>query len=1006
MENASNEYVLSFDEWFAEHVSFWLQRPDTPAKTLFDRFFSGFAQFVQAIFKTTSANPSPASVDQFMRQLFTRTPDTQSEAAAAAESAATDLNAGVSMSDALRARIDEAMRAVEFLPMADAGQALKLATVRATVMRDPQQRTALAAVLATRMNGSFEDRAIALTAISNHILNVKERRALSRAVFNPRRRMRLSRLVNDPRVDTDDTIAFAHAYDQWLQGNFKLSPEADSIFGRIFAWARKVLGIVQSSEQAQAIFTFIRDQRNDWTTLEQKLSNQRLMATPASQMRTTEIQRGFAKLRGVTEAAWDVIGRRYATRGYMGAGYMRNPAVRAIVEEFINPVFARDRGATYHETRLLHSGEFIAQFQSKVMDRLATPNDHEAVLNAWYDNTDLDDPRLQAALTDLRRLYSDMHAYARNGKLELGHVRNYAPWIWDVNALQENKDAFIDALVEYAPEDFWSKRLERDPLSGGSTLVPDFDEPSGPIPLAQKRARAEAIYHAMIAENGETEVAFSIAAAQGVATPHFNAGKRRYLAFLPTDVVKPFLVKDINTISMSYIRQIVSNTEFTKKFGARGARLRAMMDRARAAGADETEIRTLERYVMGSLGILGQDRPAWHKNASQAVITYENYRVLGLSGLASISDFAGIYWRTGSVRSTLKALVDAAKLYRDQGGDLERVSRAVGAAIDDSANDAVNWGYDLKDMPGTVKSLNDALFTVNGTRAITLFTRRAMFAAGHRLLADKAESTDPKDVAERRNLGLKEGDVQLLHDGHIDVLTNDARAHYRTLASKGNVDSKREALTALNIPVPANDAGLQTVRRRAVERLGRDDRVRTALMRIIDQGTLRPSASSRPIEANDTHFLKAVGYHLQSFMWAFFDTFTTRAIHAMRESDAPLSMDQWGKVMRLSMFAILYIVAEMLRDTIQHGDEDDPWKRDWDVGDWTQFGLLNSGVAGPLELADRAWDKEERGMLGLLGLLGPFPQHVTKLYEQGIADNMVEQFPLQNIWKHWVADLE
>jgi hypothetical protein len=31
---------------------------------------------------------------------------------------------------------------------------------------------------------------------------------------------------------------------------------------------------------------------------------------------------------------------------------------------------------------------------------------------------------------------------------------------------------------------------------------------------------------------------------------------------------------------------------------------------------------------------------------------------------------------------------------------------------------------------------------------------------------------------------------------------------------------------------------------------------------------------------------------------------------------------------------------------------------------------------------------------------------VTKLYEQGIADNMVEQFPLQNIWKHWVADLE
>ena len=403
-----------------------------------------------------------------------------------------------------------------------------------------------------------------------------------------------------------------------------------------------------------------------------------------------------------------------------------------------------------------------------------------------------------------------------------------------------------------------------------------------------------------------------------------------------------------------------------------------MLERAKQQGASEGDIALARDAVKAAIGTYGMGTsptleaisPALAKRFGgpktkatvQGLQAYQNLRLLPLSLLSSLVDPMGIAVRSGGdFKSTWQGFKVGMKSIFDHTTREEqrRMLEALGAADDMFAEVALQPGQSA----GFAQKVNDTLFRWNGLSAWTRATRYMALNAGHAWLLTHASNPGEASVRYRRELGLRDGDVQTASDGKSVKLLSEAELAEAT---------------------PAEQA--------------RDARVKKALMQFVDEAILRPNAMQSPMWVSDPYMGLVSQY--KGFTYAMYDQIYKR-----------IALEVGAGNMRVIAAALMYIPmaagAELLREFIQTLGDGDPKRKDWGVTEYAMLGAGRTGLFNPKVAV--GWDTVSDVKMGSLpgtSQIGPTitqGKNVIRALEgrRDLGKEFESALPASAAWKKW-----
>ena len=178
-------------------------------------------------------------------------------------------------------------------------------------------------------------------------------------------------------------------------------------------------------------------------------------------------------------------------------------------------------------------------------------------------------------------------------------------------------------------------------------------------------------------------------------------------------------------------------------------------------------------------------------------------------------------------------------------------------------------------------------------------------------------------------------------------------------------------------------------------KLEKDERVRQALNRWVDEAILRPDAAQRPIWASDPHWMLV--FHLKAFTYSFHERILRRVGHEIMNGN-------YQPVIMLMGYLPLMYAAEALRNGLQ-GDDD--WEPDG-FFETTHHLAQRSGLYGIGQFYFDVKDGWRYGDTPFSVLGGPSVEHALSIGEAALtaseADDeraLVRSMPFHNLWKEW-----
>jgi hypothetical protein len=165
----------------------------------------------------------------------------------------------------------------------------------------------------------------------------------------------------------------------------------------------------------------------------------------------------------------------------------------------------------------------------------------------------------------------------------------------------------------------------------------------------------------------------------------------------------------------------------------------------------------------------------------------------------------------------------------------------------------------------------------------------------------------------------------------------------------------------------------------------RDDRLRVAINRFVDQAQVRPDPANRPLYASNPYF--AVMAQWKGFITAF-DNQILRPTWARMEQEGNATPLMW---MLLTFIPVMFF-ADMVRDAIKTAfDEDDEnnrptWKDGWTLADHIAYSVQRAGLYGRFELVDDIITPLMNGKIpeAAAELLGPTASDLRKVNKYGL----------------------
>lgn len=598
--------------------------------------------------------------------------------------------------------------------------------------------------------------------------------------------------------------------------------------------------------------------------------------------------------------------------------------------------------------------------------------------------TTVADATVQDRLDKMRGLLSEMHGYMKGKGVEVGDVKNFYPIRMDAERVQNNPQGFRDILMDPSLENGMRQYLQRlNTKAGKQGRAAPFDIASLSHADMANLFTEMASYEPEVGLGGTT-----FGNPGSFAAPGGDVVRPRVSEFIyqsgRQDLISKFAKFQggtLDDVMIPYIRSAVRRSEFTDRFLRPTAGGKTFLDnaydKATKLGASADDLKLVQNYIDASLGAykpplsqlmgkvlggvdsltgtkLADDTSGQYRKLSNAVVAYQNLRVLGLGVFGNLIDPLGVWTRSSDLKTTLGGYKDAIKAMATKHPEyLNDVADSLGIVERHAMTEALAAAYGGAN--DNVKSasyrINQAVFKWNGMEAITNFSRLSSLAAANKFLLKHAEAPNKHSARYLRELGLTPADV-----------TRD----------------------------PANPGWVQ-----------RTPNVDRALYRFVDESVLRPSPTQRPAWHSDPHFAIAAQY--KGYLYSFYNTIAKRMLHEASNGNI-------GGLAPAIGYIGVSVAAEMAREFIQYGPQGNPNRQDWDTADYMELALNRSGLGGPrLDAYGGAAADIGRGNLSFASQTGPTTGQLSDLFKtvEGQRDPgsfLLESLPGQSVYKGWVNE--
>ncbi len=988
-------YLINFEEWFADQVGRWFSPTPTQVEqaTAVDRFFKSIADKIKQLWDklltVTDFKPA-ASVEAFLNDMAHSEPEIEIRVGVE----------GVIQVAAARNFDTDNMGIASIFQLMDPFDTPTNWAVRQT-MKDN--------------------------------LKPDERKTVFRYFNRRSTKNRLKKLLTDPQqqalIENSPLHAAVFGYQMWIAGTFQLqtasaevaqqAQEAGSqalagggtagefvggsiaraiaqIFTGLFDAISSRLGFIYESEEAEQILDAIRD----GTIAARKAGNGKFSVTKA--VRGDVLQRvaqagndAFLHIKPFFDKGIGVADSRMLDSGI--------PALITIAQKFHARTGSENQPETFFEARRTQIGKFMNSY-TRITEALQQDQELKTeVLGLMRNPKKKGSAQAIAHASAIRKLLRRIRNYIGDSGVEIGdRGKDYFPWVFDPRKIQDNSD-FIRGLLA---DDRFAANM-KGILNNINTRIVEFNNRAAGNnqPLVTK---AELIERMMMGlEQSEGLADTNLNPQRSGTVPFFGAMNKRTLGFLTKEkgLTKEererfdgLFSDQLDLIMMTYIRQGVKRTEYTKRFGFDSGKLEGLLAAAVDEGASAADMRKAHLYIDSMTGVIGEDtnnrvskllglgprkgeviNPHWRTFTSIAMVL-QNLAVLPLATFTSLVDPVGILVRSQDMTATMAALRTGAREIVAEvrliaGGDekkirseLRKLGEAMGTIEDHMTNEALEWEYGSTYLTPRLKAVNEFFFKAIGLTQWTRVTRLMALAGGKEFI--KRHVQRPNDNSERflRQLDITAEDVRFDKDGDMLILTRLEREGENALPQK---------------------------------ELDRDDRVRNALNRFVDESILRPNAAQRPIWASDPNY--ALIFHLKSFMFSFHD-------RILRRASQEAEMGNTAPLMLLAVFIPAMLFADILRDLIQFGTGGNPRKANWGLEDHMWSATQRSGLNGIGQLLIDAQQDVQFGGFGYESLAGPTVDGIKDLGglfsddDQAQWNAFVRNLPGSSAWKHWLEN--
>ncbi len=274
--------------------------------------------------------------------------------------------------------------------------------------------------------------------------------------------------------------------------------------------------------------------------------------------------------------------------------------------------------------------------------------------------------------------------------------------------------------------------------------------------------------------------------------PAAKHAEKRHFHWIESQDIAPYLSKHLGLTVSTYIQQLVKRGEFVRRFGVgvKGATpIQKYFERARATGASENDIERADKAVQAIMGTLGSDIDPTIQKTQSWLMVWQNLAILPLATLSSMVEPLGMAVR-GDIDTAwtgFKAGIREITSKADK-TELHSLAEMLGTVERNNVMEALGYEYGGYYMTGNARKVNEQLFRWNGLQSWTRGSRLMALAAAQHFLIK--HTTNPIKDSKRwlRELNLDPKDV-LVEDGKLKILSHAERFK---LQRSTNKDGKAE----------------------------------------------------------------------------------------------------------------------------------------------------------------------------------------------------------------------
>ena len=575
---------------------------------------------------------------------------------------------------------------------------------------------------------------------TGEVARVLERAASSAPVMNQLRRL----LKDHPEALkqlSDPEEAAAYMYQFWAAKKLTVGTQTHTIFSRIAAAVRRVLGIWSNDERALHILDYFH--RGDFAVdrgqpdvVAQKLllehrnvlvDQAAKLTKPLRELSSSVAVAGGQQLRdsGIPALAQlaDVI-KLHGTSEGKDPGYM--PAARAEHTRVMNEVMNKLAPFTAAQMR-----EALDAMQQGVKAVSKEARQIQLLVQ---------NPKVG--------LLPKMREYMGNAGVDVsqfGPDPTYFHRVWDTGFIAAHEKEFMAMLGKY--------QISGD-LKGDPRVI---------------------LQNLMATDGLEFRVETNM--------PGMQALKMRKLGFITGADAEPFLRKDLLENLNSYVQQATRRAEWARRLGDQGEGLQDLLTKAAKQGATPEQLAVAQRYVKSIDGTLGDTIDPKYRRLFGNMMVYQNIRLLPLAIFSSLPDSLGIMVRGGTVaesgRAFLRGMREIRKNFQKEGGKNDAatdLAELIGTIDSAQLMHTIGTSYSQGMVGNTGRRVNDLFFRFNFmdqyNRSMRVAATEAAINFIKRHADGKANKHSERWLAE---IGLEAGAVKLDAEGRPDVTDPDVR---------------------------------------------------------------------------------------------------------------------------------------------------------------------------------------------------------------------------------------